>query len=78
MEVKLYLAIADSAHSLDQACRFVVLLALLDDILKLGARLDAKGGLVDRLIACIELWDNKMASCTEGQHASSVRVVIGS
>jgi len=78
MEVKLYFAVAYPAYTFDQASRFVVLLALLDDILKLGARFDAEGGLVDRLIARIEFRNNKMAGRTEGQHASSIGIVIGS
>jgi hypothetical protein len=66
MEVELDLSVAYPAYSFDQTSRLVVLLALLDDILKLGSWLDAEGGLVDGLVACVQLGDNKMASRTKG------------
>lgn len=66
MEVELDFSIAHPAYPFDQTSRFVVLLALLDDILELCPWLDAKRRLIDGLISRIEFRNDEVARSTKG------------
>src|SRR4051812_5333181 len=75
--VKLGFAIDDAADTFDEAAGLVVFLAEADDLVELHAGGDGKGGLVDDLIAGVELGDDEVAGGAVSEHADGVGVVIG-
>src|SRR2546423_15378185 len=77
VEVELDFAGDDAAEAFDEAAGFVVFLAEADDLVELHAGGNSVGGLVDDLIAGVELGDDEVTGGAVGEHAAGVGVVIG-
>ena len=76
MEVKVDLAINDSAYTFDQACGLVLGLSRVNYLLKRRPRSDGERALIDRLVARVEFGDDEVACGAERQHPCVVGVVV--
>src|SRR5262245_56032930 len=76
VEVELDFAGDDAADAFDEAAGLVVFLAEADDLVELHAGRYRVGGLINDLIAGVELGDDEVAGGAVGEHAAGVGVVI--
>ena len=78
MKMELHFAGANASDSFHQASRLVPALANGNHVLELRTWRYRKRCLIDRLIACIQFWNDKVACRTEREHPRSKRIVVRS